>query len=189
MATRGRKSSKTPKIAPSPRALRIGLNEGQARFVAAYVKEPDKGAAAVRAGFTRQYGYDLFNQPGVRDAIMEELKRCDVEDATLGRVVLRTLAKDADSEHVRKQAATELMNRALGTPVSVSERRQKIVLDQSDRELLARIAELSKELNIQPEVLEGEFTEVEEPLRGDATQKALPAAKNGEETTVQTKPE
>lgn len=158
MAKQGRNLTPFKKLPPaSKRAVKSGCTQEEAAFVTEYVNNGGKaGPAAVRIGKTAPTGYNWYNRPHVRAAIIKEIRYRDAADAALGRDVLRQLAENAESEHVRIAAAKELLNRAM--PVTKEERRT-IEFKFTPEERRQRIAELTRELKDE-KIIEADFTEV-----------------------------
>jgi len=125
----------------------------QAEFVRQYVENGGNGSqAALVAGYkadvARNMAYRLIRTPHVLEALREEADRRIKSSVVIGATTLESLAKGAQSESVRLQAALALLDRGGLQLKALSE--HKVILEdkRSDDELRARVEQLTRELGL-----------------------------------------
>lgn len=126
---------------------RAGLTEQQARFVAAYVQEPNASAAALAAGYAhREMGYQALRSPAVQKAIADARSRMiETEGATLAYQTLVDCMKPGNPGAVRV-AAAKVVWAAAGLANKPESAKEKTLQDMSADELAETIARLDQAL-------------------------------------------
>lgn len=123
-----------------------GMNATQAAIAAGYSGKGEGAGAAVTAS-------RLLRAPHILAAIREETERTLRAGVALGASVLENLARSANSESVRLQAAQALLDRG-GMQLAALSQHHVVVEDRrSEAELLERVRELQRELGLSAKVL------------------------------------
>lgn len=147
------------------------LKPKQAQFVLAYVRMGEIKRTAEAVGVSERTGQRYYADPAVRDAILKALNQQRARWAVLGFNTLAEVAETADTDAARISAAKELIRRGIGEVKDVTEHRHEHHVGAGTAALMDRIAELQKELGIGSNVVEAEFTEVEEEPGGSLLKK------------------
>ncbi|OIT11704.1 hypothetical protein BL241_11565 [Ralstonia solanacearum] len=127
-----------------------GANATQAAIAAGYSVKTGKGGAAVAAS-------RMLRMPHILAAIKEETERRLRAGVALAAVTLEELAKSAQSESVRLQAAQSLLDRGGMQLATITQHNVTIEDKRSDDELRARVAQLQRELGLSSKVLPAEI--------------------------------
>lgn len=160
----------TPKQQAFVRAfIGTGGSNATAAAIAAGYSGKGKGAgAAVTAS-------RLLRQPLVLQELRAETERRLRAGVALGASTLEELCKSANSESVRLQAATALLDRGGLQLAHLTKSHVTIEDRRSDAELKARIEALSRELGLQAKVIEARPAPAQSlPLIVDATLVEVP---------------
>ena len=141
----------TPKRAAFVKAYLAtgGANATQAAIAAGYSGKGGGAGAAVTAS-------RLLREPLVLQAIKEEAERRLRAGVALGASTLEELARNAQSESVRLQAAQSLLDRG-GLQLASLSKHEVVVEHRSDDELRARVEQLQRELGLNARVIAGEI--------------------------------
>lgn len=138
------------------------LSAKQRAFVHQYVRLGGKNAtaAAVAAGYGKGphvSAHRLLRYPYILDAIREETERKLRASVSLGADVLEDLAKNAQSESVRLQAAQALLDRGGMQIARLAEHRHVIEDRRTDTELIEHVGNLARELGLSGRVIDGQL--------------------------------
>lgn len=138
------------------------LSAKQRAFVHQYVRLGGKNAtaAAVAAGYGKGphvSAHRLLRYPYILDAIREETERKLRASVSLGADILEDLAKNAQSESVRLQAAQALLDRGGMQIARLAEHRHVIEDRRTDAELIAHVGNLARELGLSGRVIDGQL--------------------------------
>jgi len=134
-----------------------GMNATQAALAAGYSGKDGGAGAGVAAS-------RMLQKPHILHAIREETERTLRAGVAQGAQVLLDLASNAQSESVRLQAATALLDRGGMQLASMSEHHIVVEDRRTDAELLSRVEELSRELGVGSRVIPGELSSVSPAL-------------------------
>lgn len=141
-------------------AEQLKLTPMMEAFVEAFVSQGGRNAtkAAVAAGYSAKTAYSaahaLINKPHVLDAIMKRVERDLKAHVVVAAKTLYTLATNAKSESVRLQAAQALLDRGGMQLVARSEHRHVLEDRRSDEELKIHVENLTRQLGLQPRLIE-----------------------------------
>ena len=158
-----------------PLALSDELTSRQAEFVVMYVRQGGNNGtqAAIAAGYSAKTGTAgaavaasrLLRDPRILKAIKDECERCLRANTALATNVLIDLAQNADSEHVRLQAAEKILDRGGMQLASLVQHEHSIIDKRSDAELMARFNQIYPnlpvlDLNAKPASLPGVLNDI-----------------------------
>lgn len=141
------------------------LSRKQMVFVEVYVQSGSLVAACRAAGYSDTAGYQLMQNPRVADAVRQYTTHCLKNYGPIAIQVLLKMTEDDTIPHqYRMAAAKELLDRSMGKAAQQLEVDVKITDQVKESELLARIVELQKTLQLEKgpvmKTIEGEATEI-----------------------------
>jgi len=132
----------------------LNLTERQARFIPLYVESGDSYKSAIAAGFSevtaRQAGAEILDRPSVARAIVFAARQRLARTIPLSISVLEPLRDNAQSEKIRMDCATRLLDRAGIIPPKPEEAIsaiEKPLHELSQEELVAKVAQFKYELS------------------------------------------
>jgi len=142
-------------------ALRHGLTDKQADLIDAFLQLGRVGPAAAAANMDRSYAYKLLRtNPRVKAALVECTQQMFGYGGVIAFNTLIELAQEAESEAVRRQAARDILDRAMGD----DDRTQihKHEFGDDEKEILGRIEQIVQEIGAAGgKLIEGTAEEVE----------------------------
>lgn len=156
------------------------LSAKQRAFVQQYVRLGGKNAkaAAIAAGFgqigAHVTAYRLLQRQYILDAIREETERRLRAGVSMGADILEDLAKNAQSESVRLQAALALLDRGGMQLTRLAEHRHIIEDRRTDAELLEHVGALARSLGISGRIIDGQTLRPTKPAAPAALSEIAP---------------